>query len=46
MKMGIARISAASTEGQQPFLLGHLRAAPTQIKSARDISLQAQLCDD
>jgi len=26
--MDVARISAASTQGQQPFLLGHLRAVP------------------
>jgi hypothetical protein len=27
--MGVARISAASTEGLQPFLPGFLRAVPT-----------------
>ena len=44
--MGIAKISTASTEGQKPFLLGHLRAVPTpKIKGAREISLRAQICN-
>ena len=47
MRMSLATISAASTEGQKPFLLSHLRAVPTpKIKSARENSLRAQLCDD
>ena len=45
--MGIATISAASTERQQAFLPGLLRAVSTpEKKNAREISLRAQLCDD
>ena len=44
--MGVARIGAASTNGQQPFVPGLRRAAQTLEKNAREISLRAQLCDD
>ena len=43
--MGFARISAVSTEAQQPFLLGPLRAVPTPEtkKRPRDFSPGATL---
>lgn len=45
--MNIASINAASTAGQQIPLHCLLSAVPTpKIKSAREISLRAQLCDD
>lgn len=45
--MNIASINAASTVGQQIPLHCLLSAVLTpKIKSAREISLRAQLCDD
>lgn len=45
--MNFASINAASTAGQQIPLHCLLRAVPTsKMKSAREISLRAQLCDD
>jgi hypothetical protein len=45
--MDVAGIIATSAEGQQFSLHRLLAAAPIpKIKSAREISLRAQLCDD